>query len=146
MKYETRVGIGFDVHQICKAKSQENNKMMICGIGIPYEKSLKGHSDADVGIHAVVDAILGAIGAGDIGEHFPPSDPEWKNDSSDVFLKHAVNLVAKKKGIINSIDITIVSAKRQRQDIVLYQGETIRLRNGRIIDVIHSDVNRCCQA
>lgn len=104
-KYYTdvRIGYGVDVHAFDKG-----DHVILGGVKIPHTMSLKGHSDADVAIHAITDAVLGAIAAGDIGEHFPPSDPEWKNISSDVFLKHAVNLVAKKKGIINSIDITIV--------------------------------------
>lgn len=108
MKYETRVGIGFDVHQICEAKSNDNNRMVICGVGVPCDKSLKGHSDADVGIHAIVDAIFGAIGAGDIGEHFPPSDDKFKDMDSSIFLEYAGNMVKDKEGKIVNIDVTII--------------------------------------
>ncbi|PIR39258.1 MAG: bifunctional 2-C-methyl-D-erythritol 4-phosphate cytidylyltransferase/2-C-methyl-D-erythritol 2,4-cyclodiphosphate synthase [Alphaproteobacteria bacterium CG11_big_fil_rev_8_21_14_0_20_39_49] len=107
MKHKTKVGLGFDVHRFCEPKS-EADKIMLCGVAVEHDKSLEGHSDADVGIHAVVDAILGAISEGDIGEHFPPSDDKYKGVSSDMFLEHACSLVAKKHGVINNIDITII--------------------------------------
>ena len=87
---DVRIGNGFDVHAFT-----EGNDITLCGINIPFSKKLLGHSDADVGLHSITDAIYGAIAAGDIGTHFPPSDPKWKNASSDIFLKHAVQLTDK---------------------------------------------------
>ena len=106
LKYETRVGTGFDVHAF--GLSSKNNLIMICGVPVKHERKLVGHSDADVGLHAIVDALLGAIGQGDIGLHFPPSDKKWKNADSAIFLKHAVKLVQEKGGIISNIDVTII--------------------------------------
>lgn len=106
--YETRVGMGFDAHKFCAPKSQQNNNIVICGVQIPHPFSLEGHSDADVGLHAAVDAILGAISAGDIGTHFPPSDPQWKGVDSAVFLKHAAKLLQEAGAKLINIDITII--------------------------------------
>jgi 2-C-methyl-D-erythritol 4-phosphate cytidylyltransferase/2-C-methyl-D-erythritol 2,4-cyclodiphosphate synthase len=103
-----KVGIGFDVHQFCAAKDPDNNYIMLGGIKIPYTKSLAGHSDADVVIHAVVDAILGAIGQGDIGDHFPPSDNKYKDINSDFFLQEANRLIKEQNGVIINIDLTII--------------------------------------
>jgi 2-C-methyl-D-erythritol 4-phosphate cytidylyltransferase / 2-C-methyl-D-erythritol 2,4-cyclodiphosphate synthase len=98
-----RVGNGFDVHQF-----EDGDGVILCGIKIPYSKKLKGHSDADCTWHALTDAILGAIGLGDIGEHFPDSDSKWKNADSAIFLKHSVDEVKKLGGVINNVDITII--------------------------------------
>ncbi len=100
---DIRTGTGFDVHAF-----GAGNKVTLCGIKIDHDRGLVGHSDADVALHAITDAILGAIGAGDIGHHFPPSDPQWKGASSDVFLKHAASLVTGKGGTIGHIDATII--------------------------------------
>jgi 2-C-methyl-D-erythritol 4-phosphate cytidylyltransferase/2-C-methyl-D-erythritol 2,4-cyclodiphosphate synthase len=81
---------------------------MLCGVKVAHEKGLLGHSDADVGLHAATDALLGAIGDGDIGMHFPPSDPKWKGASSDKFLRHAAELIAAKGGEIVNLDITLI--------------------------------------
>jgi 2-C-methyl-D-erythritol 4-phosphate cytidylyltransferase/2-C-methyl-D-erythritol 2,4-cyclodiphosphate synthase len=81
---------------------------MLGGIAIPHQKGLAGHSDADVALHALTDAVLGTIGAGDIGQHFPPSDPQWRGASSDRFLRHAVGLVSAKGGRILHLDLTVV--------------------------------------
>ncbi len=102
-KMDTLIGSGFDVHRFTNG-----DHVMLCGVEIPHKFTLKGHSDADVALHALTDAILGAVGAGDIGEHFPPSDDKWKGAASSVFLDHAVNLVVEKQGAINNIDITII--------------------------------------
>ena len=100
---DIRVGNGFDVHAFT-----EGNEITLCGLKIPFSKKLLGHSDADVGLHAITDALYGAIASGDIGTHFPPSDNAWKDAASTVFLKHAVQL-AKKLGFkINNIDCTII--------------------------------------
>ena len=99
-----RTGMGFDVH----AFSGEG-PVMLGGIRIPHGKGLAGHSDADVVLHAITDALLGAAGLGDIGEHFPPSDPQWKGASSDLFLRHAVQLLQSKGAIIDHVDCTLIA-------------------------------------
>ena len=98
-----RVGTGFDVH-----KFTNGNKLILCGVAIPFNKSLKGHSDADVALHALTDAILGALSLGDIGRWFPDSDPLWKNAKSEIFLKKALELMTDSKYSIGNIDMTII--------------------------------------
>jgi len=98
-----RNGIGFDVHRLVAGE-----ELWLCGIRIEHEKGLAGHSDADVGLHAVVDAILGACGAGDIGQHFPPSDPQWRGAPSSRFVEHAVTLAAERGFVIGNVDLTII--------------------------------------
>ncbi len=98
-----RVGTGYDVHRLAPGE-----ELWLCGIRIAHDKGLAGHSDADVAIHALVDAILGAIGAGDIGNHFPPSDPQWRGASSDRFLTHAVGLAAAAGYRIGNVDLTLI--------------------------------------
>jgi 2-C-methyl-D-erythritol 4-phosphate cytidylyltransferase / 2-C-methyl-D-erythritol 2,4-cyclodiphosphate synthase len=100
---DVRVGQGVDVHPF-----GTGDHIMVCGVAIPHDAGLVGHSDADVGLHAATDAILGAIGAGDIGMHFPPSDPRWRGAASDRFLRHAADLVAARGGTIAAIDMTII--------------------------------------
>ncbi|MCX8505917.1 MAG: 2-C-methyl-D-erythritol 2,4-cyclodiphosphate synthase, partial [Alphaproteobacteria bacterium] len=101
-----RTGQGFDVHQLGIAEN--GRKLMICGVEIPSKMTLLGHSDADVGLHALTDAILGALAAGDIGLHFPPSDPKWKNADSAQFLRHAAQLVTAQNGRITHVDVTLI--------------------------------------
>ena len=110
---DVRVGQGFDVHAF-----GPGNHVRICGIEIPYEASLVGHSDADVGLHALTDAVLGAVGEGDIGMHFPPSDPRWQSASSDQFLRHATDLVCERGGVIAAVDVTIIC---ERPKISVYR-------------------------
>lgn len=98
-----RVGQGFDAHRWGPGRS-----VWLCGVEIPHEETLIGHSDADAGLHALTDALLGAVGAGDIGDHFPPSDPQWKGASSDRFLAHAAGLVAARGGRILNVDVTLI--------------------------------------
>ena len=100
---ETRTGFGFDVHRF-----EDGDGVILCGVMIPFEKKLKGHSDADVAMHALTDALLGATGGGDIGDHFPPSDPQWKDAASEVFLRFAVDRVAALNGRISNVDLTII--------------------------------------
>ena len=100
---EYRTGHGFDVHAF-----EEGKAVIICGVEIPHTHKLKGHSDADVGMHALTDAILGAIGEGDIGDHFPPSDPKWKGAPSHVFLEKARDLVTAHNGSITHCDVTLI--------------------------------------
>ncbi|ARE42160.1 2-C-methyl-D-erythritol 4-phosphate cytidylyltransferase [Rhodovulum sp. P5] len=100
---DIRCGNGFDVHAFC-----EGDGVILCGIKVPHTHALKGHSDADVGMHAVTDAIYGALADGDIGQHFPPSDPQWKGAPSDIFLKHAVNLAGERGYRIANADLTLI--------------------------------------
>ncbi len=104
MAAEFRTGNGFDVH-----KFAAGDGVWLCGIKLPHSARLEGHSDADVAWHALTDALLGAIGAGDIGQHFPPSDAKWKDASSEIFLAHAVALVAARGGRIINTDVTILA-------------------------------------
>ncbi|MFY8142671.1 MAG: bifunctional 2-C-methyl-D-erythritol 4-phosphate cytidylyltransferase/2-C-methyl-D-erythritol 2,4-cyclodiphosphate synthase [Caulobacter sp.] len=99
----TRVGQGFDAH-----RWGPGEEVWLCGVAIKHDETLIGHSDADAGLHALTDAILGAIGEGDIGDHFPPTDPKWKGAASDQFLKHAVDLVAAKGGALVNVDVTLI--------------------------------------
>jgi 2-C-methyl-D-erythritol 4-phosphate cytidylyltransferase/2-C-methyl-D-erythritol 2,4-cyclodiphosphate synthase len=98
-----RVGFGFDVHAFAAGQA-----LWLGGIQIPHDKGLAGHSDADVVLHALTDAILGALGAGDIGDHFPPPDPQWRGASSSLFLEHARDLVEQAGGRIAHVDVTII--------------------------------------
>lgn len=102
-KTEIRFGQGYDVHAF-----EPGEFVTLCGTHIPHDKKLKGHSDADVAWHALTDAILGALALGDIGDHFPPSDPQWKGAPSDVFLKFAGDKVAENGGRILNVDLTII--------------------------------------
>ncbi len=119
--YETRVGLGYDVHAFDNNVEGIEN-IRICGIDIPFDRKLKGHSDADVGLHALTDAILGALGEADIGTHFPPSDDAFKNMDSAVFLEKAVSMLQEKDGKLINADITIICEKPKigvhRDDIV----------------------------
>lgn len=98
-----RIGTGYDVHRLA-----DGEELWLCGVKIDHPRGLAGHSDADVAIHALVDAILGALGRGDIGSHFPPSDPQWKGAASEQFLRHAVELAGKDGYGVSNIDVTIV--------------------------------------
>jgi 2-C-methyl-D-erythritol 4-phosphate cytidylyltransferase / 2-C-methyl-D-erythritol 2,4-cyclodiphosphate synthase len=100
---DVRSGTGFDVHAF-----EDGDHVTLCGVNIPHNQKLKGHSDADAGLHALTDALLGTIGAGDIGDHFPPSDPQWKGADSTVFLLHAAKLVSERGGRVTNVDITLI--------------------------------------
>lgn len=100
---EPRTGTGFDVHRFTDGTS-----VWLCGVEIPHTHRLEGHSDADVGLHALTDALLGAIGDGDIGQHFPPSDPQWKGAASHVFLADAARRVRERGGRIANVDVTLL--------------------------------------
>lgn len=99
----SRTGLGFDVHAFA-----DGEELWLGGLRIPFHRGLSGHSDADVALHALTDAILGAIGEGDIGQHFPPSEPKWRGASSSLFLEHARSLVEEKRGRIDHVDLTII--------------------------------------
>ncbi len=102
-QFETRTGTGFDVHRFAPG-----DYVWLCGVKIPHDASLEGHSDADVGLHALTDAILGAGAEGDIGVHFPPSDARWRGAPSDLFLAHAASLARAKGGVIAHVDVTVI--------------------------------------
>ena len=127
-------GLGFDVHAFAG-----EGPVMLGGIAVPHARGLAGHSDADVVLHAITDAILGAAGLGDIGEHFPPSDPQWKGASSDLFLAHAAQLVRERGAIIDHVDCTIIAeepkvgphraAMRQRiAEILAIEAERVSIK------------------
>jgi 2-C-methyl-D-erythritol 4-phosphate cytidylyltransferase/2-C-methyl-D-erythritol 2,4-cyclodiphosphate synthase len=98
-----RVGMGYDVHRLA-----EKEELWLGGIQIPHDRGLSGHSDADVALHAIVDALLGALAEGDIGSHFPPTDPQWRGAASFRFMEYAAERVAKRDGLIEHIDLTLI--------------------------------------
>ncbi len=100
---DVRCGTGYDVHAF-----EEGDHVTLCGIEVPHSQGFKAHSDGDAGLHALTDALLGTIGAGDIGDHFPPSDPQWAGAPSAIFLSHAVKLVAGRGGRITNADVTLI--------------------------------------
>jgi 2-C-methyl-D-erythritol 4-phosphate cytidylyltransferase / 2-C-methyl-D-erythritol 2,4-cyclodiphosphate synthase len=100
---DIRLGNGFDVHAFCPG-----DHVWLCGVKIPHTKALLGHSDADVGMHALTDAVYGALAAGDIGRHFPPSDPQWKGAASHIFLSHAITLARERGFTLSNADITLI--------------------------------------
>lgn len=122
----TRVGQGFDAH-----RWGPGEEVWLCGVAIKHDETLIGHSDADAGLHALTDAILGAIGEGDIGDHFPPTDPKWRGAASDQFLKHAAELVAAKGGSIVNVDVTLIC---ERPKIKPHR-QAMRERLAEILDV-----------
>ena len=125
-----RVGIGYDVHKLC-----DNRKLILGGVDIPHEKGLLGHSDADVLVHAIMDALLGAAAMGDIGKHFPDNDQSFKNINSVFLLKNVYELLLKEDYIISNIDATVVC---QRPKLAPY----IEQMRKNISDVLNLDVNQ----
>ena len=128
---DVRTGQGFDVHPL-----GTGDHVWLCGIKVPHERALIGHSDADVGLHAITDAILGALGAGDIGQHFPPSDPQWRGAASDRFLRHAAELVAERGGRIAHVDVTLICERPKvsphREAMVARIAEILDLARDRV--------------
>ncbi|PWE50565.1 bifunctional 2-C-methyl-D-erythritol 4-phosphate cytidylyltransferase/2-C-methyl-D-erythritol 2,4-cyclodiphosphate synthase [Thioclava sp. NG1] len=102
-KMDIRLGHGYDVHAF-----EPGDHVTLCGVAVPHDKKLKGHSDADVGMHALTDAIYGALAEGDIGRHFPPSDPQWKGAASEIFLDHAVKLAEARGFRLGNADVTLI--------------------------------------
>jgi 2-C-methyl-D-erythritol 4-phosphate cytidylyltransferase / 2-C-methyl-D-erythritol 2,4-cyclodiphosphate synthase len=100
---QPRVGTGYDVHVL-----EAGRKLILCGVDVPHERGLSGHSDADVGIHALCDAIYGALAEGDIGRHFPPSEATWKDADSARFLRHAAGRIAARGGVLANVDVTLI--------------------------------------
>ncbi|MBQ6895266.1 MAG: 2-C-methyl-D-erythritol 2,4-cyclodiphosphate synthase [Clostridia bacterium] len=125
-----RVGIGYDVHKLC-----DNRKLILGGVDIPHEKGLLGHSDADVLVHAIMDALLGAAAMGDIGKHFPDNDQSFKNINSMFLLKNVYELLLKEDYIISNIDATVVCQKPKLAPYI----EQMRKN---ISDVLNLDVNQ----
>ena len=123
---DIRTGQGFDVHAF-----GPGDHVWLGGVRIPHERGLVGHSDADVAMHAITDAIYGALGDGDIGAHFPPSDPQWRGAASDIFLRHAAELVRKRQGRIAHVDATIICEEPK----VGPHREAIRERLAAILDL-----------
>lgn len=103
-----RIGHGYDVHKFGENADGSSDHVMLCGVAVPHETGLLGHSDADVGLHALTDAVLGAVADGDIGAHFPPSEAVWRGASSDRFLAHAVGLVGARGGRLTHLDVTLI--------------------------------------
>ena len=128
--YEFRTGSGFDVHRFVAG-----DHVWLCGIRIAHSHALEGHSDADAGLHALTDALLGAIGAGDIGQHFPPTDESWRKASSDRFLAHAMNLLREAEGQFVHGDVTLIC---ERPKI----GPHREAMRARIADILGVDVSR----
>jgi len=127
---DIRTGQGFDVHAF-----GPGDHLWLCGVKIPHPYALVGHSDADAGLHALTDALLGALGAGDIGIHFPPDDPQWQGASSDQFLRHAADLVRRKGGAVAHVDVTLIC---ERPRIAPYRA----LMAARIAAILDLDESR----
>lgn len=136
---ETRTGFGYDVH-VLRAHDPDTavaqQQIKLCGVKIPFTHYLVGHSDADVGLHALVDAILGAISAGDIGMHFPPDDRKWQGADSERFLLHAYELLRNKGGELVHLDVTLVCEKPKvapyREQMVNHITQLLKLQPGRV--------------
>ena len=127
-----RIGSGYDVHAFC-----EGDHLILGGIKIPFHKSFKAHSDGDVLIHAICDALLGALALGDIGHLFPPSDNQWKDCNSDVFLKHIHNLILKKGYQIGNIDTTIICEKPKIKPYI----SSIQTNLSEILGINHKQIS-----
>ena len=127
---DIRTGTGFDVHRFAAG-----DHVWLCGVKVPHSFGLEGHSDADCGLHALTDAILGAIGAADIGAHFPPTDERWRGAPSHVFLAHAASLVRDKGGVIAHVDVTLIC---ERPKIAPHR-EAMR---SRIAEILGLDIDR----
>ncbi|WP_394652880.1 bifunctional 2-C-methyl-D-erythritol 4-phosphate cytidylyltransferase/2-C-methyl-D-erythritol 2,4-cyclodiphosphate synthase [uncultured Sphingomonas sp.] len=126
----SRSASGYDVHRL-----EAGEELWLGGVLIPHDKGLSGHSDADVALHAITDALLGTIAAGDIGSHFPPSDPQWRGAASDQFLAHAASLVAGRGGIVDFVDLTIICEAPK----IGPHRESIRMR---IADILRLDASQ----
>lgn len=125
-----RIGHGYDVHKLV-----ENRALILCGETIPYEKGLLGHSDADVALHALMDAMLGALALGDIGGHFPDTAPEYKGISSIKLLRHVAKLIADKGYAVENADITILAQRPKLKDYIPAMRQNIA-------DALQTDVSR----
>lgn len=128
---DVRTGNGYDVHSF-----GSGDKVVLCGVDIPFEKSLEGHSDADVGLHALTDALLATCGAGDIGDHFPPTDLQWKGVASHVFLTRAVQLVVEHGGTVMNADVTLVAEEPK------IAPHRLKMRE-KLSELLRIDLERC---
>lgn len=115
-----RVGMGYDVHQLV-----EGRKLIMGGVEIPHEKGLLGHSDADVLLHAIMDALIGAIGEGDIGKHFPDTDERYKGISSLLLLEAVAKLLEEKKAVVQNIDATIIAQRPKMAPHIMAMRENV---------------------
>lgn len=126
-----RVGMGYDVHRLT-----EGRKLILGGVEIPYEKGLLGHSDADVVVHAIMDALLGAAALGDIGKHFPDTDPAYKGISSIELLRHVGNLLDEKNYVIENIDATIIAQRPKLRPYIAemeeHVAEALQIEKGQV--------------
>ena len=126
-----RIGTGFDVHAF-----EPGNKIYLCGVEIPFDKSLAGHSDADVALHALTDAILGALALGDIGLHFPDTDKKWKKADSVIFLNWSITQAKQRKLKLSNIDLTIICEKPKissyREQLIINLSKICSLEHDRI--------------
>jgi 2-C-methyl-D-erythritol 4-phosphate cytidylyltransferase/2-C-methyl-D-erythritol 2,4-cyclodiphosphate synthase len=132
----TKVGSGFDAHRF-QTTTKEDNTIMLCGVAVPCKYEIIAHSDGDVALHALTDALLGTIGAGDIGQHFPPSDNKWKNAASYQFVKFAWGLLKEKNATINNVDITIIA---ETPRIGKYR-EQMREALAKILEIDQDNIN-----
>jgi 2-C-methyl-D-erythritol 4-phosphate cytidylyltransferase/2-C-methyl-D-erythritol 2,4-cyclodiphosphate synthase len=128
---DVRCGTGFDVHAF-----EDGDHVTLCGVKVPHSQGFKAHSDGDAGLHALTDALLGTIGAGDIGDHFPPSDPQWRGADSTIFLKHAVKLVMERGGKVTNADITLICERPKigphREAMCLRMAELLGVERERV--------------
>ncbi len=128
---DIRVGNGFDVHAF-----GPGDHVVLCGVRVPHDRGLIGHSDADVGMHAVTDAIYGALAEGDIGRHFPPSDPQWKGAASAVFLRHACDLARGRRYRVSQVDLTLICERPKigphAADMQRIMAEILEVETGRV--------------
>ena len=127
---DVRTGSGFDAHRF-----GPGDHVWLCGVKIPHGSGLVGHSDADVGLHALTDAVLGALGAADIGAHFPPSEGRWRGAPSHLFLAHAADLVRKQSGVIAHVDVTVIC---ERPKLAPHR-DAMRAR---IAEILQIDISR----
>ena len=127
---DIRVGNGFDVHAFI-AHAGDDKTIKICGVAVECEMAIEGHSDGDVGLHAITDAILGTIGAGDIGHHFSPDNPQWKDADSAMFLAEAARLMREQGGSLNHVDVTIIAQMPKLSP----HREKMRARIAQILDI-----------
>ncbi|MCC2976039.1 bifunctional 2-C-methyl-D-erythritol 4-phosphate cytidylyltransferase/2-C-methyl-D-erythritol 2,4-cyclodiphosphate synthase [Sphingomonas sp. PL-96] len=131
-RFRVRSATGYDVHRL-----EAGEELWLGGILIPHDRGLSGHSDADVGLHALTDALLGTIGAGDIGTHFPPSDPQWKGAASDRFLVHAADLIRARGGILDFVDLTLICEAPK----IGPHREAIRTRIAALLEIAEDQVS-----
>ena len=127
---DVRTATGYDVH-----KFTDGDHIWLCGLKVPHTHGLEGHSDADVGLHAITDAILGCVGEGDIGQHFPPTDERWRGAASWKFLDHAASLVAAKGGVITHVDVTIICERPK-------VGPHRDAMKAKIAEILHLELSR----